>query len=946
MALFLAHTAILLWASFGTARQLARPVAERILATTLLAWGNVVVTSLLLSGLHRLGEPLWFFRVSLGLAAITWLLLSRAQPDAPATLEERPASLLLLGGLAALAPLVWASVRIATTYEPNNYDSLTYHLPRAMFYLGQGTLAHFSTGNDRQIYFPFNYNLLQLFTLVYDPPTQCLNFLNLGAWAVAGLAVYRLGRRCGGSANSAFIAAWLALTATQVFAQATATTNDLPTAAGLLCVIVFALRWRETRRTRDAMLAGLAAGLTAGTKLTVVFFGPAAGLIVLSLGWQHWRRGELTGCFAGVRAWVVPGLLAVALAAPFAVINFAEKGQWMTKAYDFTLNRPFSISCVGQTAEAYLVQLFLEPLHRFTFDLAFTAQLNAWGTHAFFPHWNAAYAFSPLYLFPPDLNEDHVWFGFTGPIVLLAALLCLVRARRLPAPAVWLAALGTGWFAAYFLLNKWSLYNQRYFVPAILVMSPCLAALLDLGVAGPWFRRSARILCLALALSSLWLAGIYLFNNTSRPYAPLWAGNPPPPALPRLPALMVQRLAAQPRINIDSTDGNERIFLLMTQGRHQRFTAFERTRPDTYNVFSEWGFPRKVAYSNIEQLSSYTVVEISSKRTAGVEFLGTLGSGQPAIDYYGLASHPERRPAAEGNRNVLVVLYYGPHDPGRYSELRIKVAGLNEPDQARLAVGIDYEDDSSAELASFTTTGEATASVVRPFRRFTVRVTDRATGRPLGTIDIPYRFREEPPEIEAPQNPAALFSEQLVATEPSAFIHTEGLAPPEGPYPQWDLPVIRWAKAPVLRLEIPAQKHLDRLELSFDLRLHVREAADIDILLNGQLMEHYRWENRTGWLIKQLRFPAGPGPNVIEIRNVEVGTEPDWLDYLARYPDVKAYVVSRGVPLEEGARNHYETHGRGEHRLLFMKRRTVPVNTPDGLYYLFRNLRVEGFRKT
>jgi 4-amino-4-deoxy-L-arabinose transferase-like glycosyltransferase len=743
--------------------------------------------------------------------------------------------------------------------------------------------------------------------------------------------------------NAALAATWLTLIATQVFAQATATTNDLPTGSALLCALVFAFRWRQTRRSRDALLAGLAAGLTAGCKLTVVFFGPAGALIMLLLAWQHWRRQEMKAFWTGVRAWLLPGLVALVIAAPFAVINIAEKGEWINKHYDFTRNLPFTWGCVGQTSAAYLVQMFLEPLHRFTFDLQVTAEMNAWGARTFFPHWNEAYAFSPLYLFPPDLNEDHVWFGFTGPVILLAAVFCLLRSRREQVPLAWLAWIGLGWFATYFLLNKWSLYNQRYFVPAILVLGPCLAAVAEAGWGSLRLRRATRTFFVVLAVCSVWLAGVYLFKNTSRPYAPLWAGQPPPPALPTLPPLMVQRLAGQPRINIDTTDGNERVFLFMNLGKHQRFTSFDRTVPDAYNLFSHWGFVRKVAYSNIEQLSTYTTVEIPTKATAGVEFLGTLGSGQPALDYYGLAPHPENEPVTTANRHVLVVLYYGPRDPDRYARLRVKVAGLNRPDHARLRVGVDYADGTSETLATFTATGDAPASVTRPFRRFTVRVEDETTGHAIGSMDIPYLFRDEPPDVEAPQNPISLFSEELVAADPKTRIKTEGLAPPEGPYPQWDLPLIRWVKAPVMRLEIPPQKNLGRLELSFELRLHSREAAQFDVLFNGEIVAAYDWANRTGWFIKQLTLAPKPGPNVIEFRNVAVGNEPDWLDYLDRHPDVKNYVLGQGIPLEQGAREHYEMFGKKENRTLHMKRRTETL-PGEPYYYMFRTLRIDAFR--
>lgn len=946
MSLFIAHTGILLAASYAATRGLAAGWIDRILACLVLAWANIVATSLLLAGFERLGEPGWYFRTSLLLAIATWLLLRRLSP-APAAVEapsDRPHPGLLALLLVSFLPLAWASLQIAVTYEPNNYDSLAYHLPRAMYYLGQGDLAHFDTGNPRQIYFPFNYNLLQAFALIYSPPLQTLNFINLAAWATAGLALYRLVRLAGLGVNAALLATWLTLTSTQIFAQATATTNDLPTGAGLLMGLVFGLRWTRSHRRGDALLAGLAGGLTLGSKLTVLFFGPGAVLLLLGIAWQQARIGQLRSFFTGVRGWIAATALAFAFASPFAIINLAEKGEWINTTYDFTLNRPFSFASMGQTAQAYLVQLFLEPLHRFTHDLNFTAELNAWGARTFFPDWNEAYAFSPLYLFPPDLNEDHVWFGLTGPAIFLAGLFCLVRARRFPSPIVWLAIIGLGWFVTNFGLNKWSLYNQRYFVPAILVLGPCLAAVLETGWNNPRWRRTIRAGATLLIVCSVWLAGIYLMKNSSRPYAPLWAGQTPPPALPTLPPLMQQRLAEQTRINIHSTDGNERIFLLMTHGRHQRFTAFAQPVPDAYNVFSEWGFVRKVAYTNIEQLSSYTVVEIPSKQTAGVEFLGTIGSGQPALDYYGLLPHADMTPSSHGNRNVLVELYYAPREPNRYQDLRLRVIGLHEPDQARLHLGVDYVDGTTERLATFAVTGEARASVTRPFHRFTVRVEDH-TGVEIGAIDIPSLFRDRPPEDEAPQNPATAFSDQLIDLEPKTLITTDGLASAEGPYPQWNLPLIRWVKAPVLRLDIPVEDTVNLLEVSFDLRLQSRDAASIDVVFNGELVQNFSVAGRTTWMNRKLKLTPRPGNNVLEFRNVVVGRAPDWLDYLERYPDVKAYVLEQNIPLEEGARAHWETHGKHETRVLNLQRRTETISPGEPFYFMFRSLMVEGYRQ-
>ena len=946
MYIFLLNSFILLGTSFGAARHLTRSMVDRCLAAAMLAWGNIVVTSLLLAALHQLGNPTWFFRTTLLLATVSWLLLRRLTPPPVAAepSDRKISGLLIAGFILTLTPLVYASICIAGTYEPNNYDSLVYHLPRAMFYMGQDTLAHFATGNERQIYFPFNYNLLQLFSLIYSPPLQALNFINLTAWAVAGAAIYRLSRLCTCSANASLIATWVALTSTQILAQATATTNDLPTGAGLLCMLVFALRWRQSRLTRDALLAGLAAGLVAGAKLTIIFFIPAAGLMAVIAAWQHWQRGALSEFLKGVRAWLASAVVAGLVAAPFALINIAEKGQWMNTTYDFTLNRPFTFACFAQTSKAYLIQLFLEPLHRFTFNVNISAQLNAWGQHTFFPHWNEAYAFSPFYLFPPDLNEDHVWFGFAGGFILLCAIFCFLRFRKSSTPMVWLAGLGLGWFAAYFLLNKWSLYNQRYFVLPILVLSPCVAAFVDVGLASSFFRRMTRDVLVVLALTAWWFAGNYLLMNTSRPCAPLWAGEPAPQALPTLPSLMAERLRNQPKINIDSTDGNERIFALMALGKHQRFTSFDRPVPNVYNIFSEWGFVRKVAYGNIEQRSSYTIVEIPSKHTAGIENLGTIGSGQSAIDYYGLRPLPDQRPSSDGDRNVLVVFNYGPHEPDRYKHMLIKVAGLNLPDHARLSVGVEYEDRTTAILAAFTQTGAISTSITKPFRRFTIKVEDQSSGAKIGETDVRYLVRTLPPDVEAPHNAALLFDDELVSVAAPSRITVTGLATPEGPYPQWDLPIIRWAKADVVRVMIPAIDQLAKLELNFSVRLQVRESAHLDVLFNGRRVHDLNLTGKSKWSDQIVLLTPQPGPNVLEFRNVSLSQQPDWLEYLANYPDVKAYVVAQNIPLEKGAEEHYLAFGKKEHRTLNFLRQTDSLPSSSQLYYLFRTLSLKGYR--
>ena len=59
---------------------MVRPAADQLLAATMLAWGNVVATSLLLSRLHRLDDPLWFLGTSAAIAGLICSVLFRVRP--------------------------------------------------------------------------------------------------------------------------------------------------------------------------------------------------------------------------------------------------------------------------------------------------------------------------------------------------------------------------------------------------------------------------------------------------------------------------------------------------------------------------------------------------------------------------------------------------------------------------------------------------------------------------------------------------------------------------------------------------------------------------------------------------------------------------------------------------------------------------------------------------
>jgi TM2 domain-containing membrane protein YozV len=952
MTLLLVHVSLLLLLCHAASRRLVAHVVDGIVATALLFWGNIVTACLLLSWLGHLNDSTWFFRTSLllGLALLVavrrWAVAERvtAEPDG----GKRSPWLIAAAAVTLLAMLA-ANLAIAATYEPNNYDTMTYHLPRVMYYLGHNSLAHFETADFRQVYYPFNFNLLQLLCLVYWAPLQTINFFDVATWVVVGLGVYRVARLCGCSFNGSLIAAWLTCTSTEILAQATSTILDLPTAAAFVSALVFALRWRTARRGSDALLAGLALSLSAGTKLTVIFFGPAMVLLFVVLFYQHWRRQETSGFVRGTRAWVGPALLAAALCAPFLLYNLRATGELMTHRMDFTLNKPFNPFCALQTGYGYLVQLFCEPLGRFTFDLGVIDALNQWFARTVFKHWNDAYAFSELYTILPDLTEDHVFFGFAGPLFLVCAIICFWRDPKLRQPVSWVGLLGLGWFLTYFAMNKYSLYNQRYFVPAIVVMGPCAAAVWDARSTGSrWFNHGGRLVFGLVALCGLWFSLHYLVENHIRPTPLPFRAQVAPRSGPILPPTLVERLPGQPRVNVYSYGTNERIFPLMHLGPRQFFTSGLHVDPDRYNLFSFWGNTRNHIYSNLAYFASYTVVPVSAKRTAGVEFLGTMAEYPDPFDYLGLPPHANDTSATPQNSNIAVLVDYNANtnDPIRIDGARLRVFGLNPRDGADVRISAEMRDGTTLPLLAAASAEWSYLSVKQPIKRLIIEVVSQADGRHLGLGEIPFTVRINGIAAPLVGSAGALFASELISGEPPRNLSVSGLDTMEGPYPQWDLPVFRWAKKPVVRIVIPADAKRDRIRLTFSVRLHVRETASLEVLHNGKKIQSFALQGSTAWHNELVEVAATPGENVIELRDCSTATGqvPDWLAYLEQNPDVKAYVTAQGQALEEGAQWHYEAHGRTEGRALPTRPGTVPAPPPpDSLYFAFRSLRVEGF---
>lgn len=330
-AALLAFSALLAL-SFGVAASLlmrVRDGAGLIVATMIAAAAQLVLLTEVLSIFSAWSSgPLIALQV-ISVVPVAFFAV-RAEPGRP-KLPARPAWLSLRGGwelvrshpvefltFAIVGILLLVQLVLAWRVPPNNYDSMTYHLTRILFWLQDDSVRQFANATERQATFPVNAEIIQGWTMMLSGGER---FIQLVQWtAQLGLIafVFAAAKDFGYRRMHAGVAACAMLAMPIMVAQATSAQNDLIVgffAAGAALFLLRGLRGDNSAY----VVAAIAAGLVVGTKSS----GP---LIITALG-----IGALVYCGRDWRKLVRPAVLLIAgiiLLGSFNFVqNIAERGS-------------------------------------------------------------------------------------------------------------------------------------------------------------------------------------------------------------------------------------------------------------------------------------------------------------------------------------------------------------------------------------------------------------------------------------------------------------------------------------------------------------------------------------------------------------------------------------------------------------------------------------------
>jgi hypothetical protein len=794
---------------------------------------------------------------------------------------------LTLAAFLTLAPIALAGAWVAAHYLPTDPASLGLSLTRSLWQISSGSILALPADNAGQALHPFNYGLLQVWALVLQPSLQALNFFNLIGWLAAGFAVHRLARVAGCGANSALTAGWCALLATPVLAQSQTVGPVLCTGATLVAAASFTLDWVKRGRLATAAFAGLLAGLAAGSHL-------AALLLVLALVTLGFVLGLPPRKDHGWKA-ALPGLGLGLL--PYFLVNaplLAEQGLGAWRL------------AWQQLAE----------------------KSTGLGVATLMPLWR-----TPDPLLAP--NEDAVGLGWTGLVCVAAVALTFGRAGSYGRSAAWLGLPALAWLMACTMASHWIGLGSGALVPGLLLAAPCVALLID-RIKLP--TRIWVLLGTGLALGSLWSTQLYLRHNAYRPLEPLLdstlAGRQHAP----LPPLLKQRLQEEPRLTLNANGDDLLLHALLGRPRPGRSVDEAGGKDTAYIVFARTAGAVFAREGGFATRPAYALIPFPEKPSAGVEHLGHMHLGSTQRGFFGLTADAARQASRPTDRALLAMIGPGP-DPANPSQLQLEVIGLNPADQARLEAFAENEGGRRELLATFATGGSQLVTRSGTLQRVTWQLVSADDGRALSAVTLADTPSGPPqaPSLSANPHPSSGF--ELISAEDQPGVSCTGLLPAEGPFPQWNLPVIRWARDETVTLRVKAGPGTSTLRLGFSARLYVRRRAVLEIACNGTPVKTIAFNDPTTWQEQLIELPARAGENVIELRDRPLPPEPDWAGYLERYADVKRYVEMMRQPPFEGAREHYEQSGRAEGRIITMIRPPRPA--PGTFYFMFRSLRVE-----
>ena len=414
---------------------------------------------------------------------------------------------------------------------PYNYDSMSYHLARIGYWMDHGSVAHYISNVDRQIYSPVlaEYNLLHMMLL--SGSDTFVNLLQYISMFASAYFIYQSARRLGTDRTFSLFGAFVFMLMPLTISQSITTQNDLFVVvffAIFVYELIAVVKWdklvldKEQRKVIILLSLTVAFAYLAKTSVCASMLMFMPWLLIVRLC----KKDKFTSLVKSV------GIAILGIGLPISetlVRTYLSSGSLMTDTASgdimvATKNVSYIVVNIIKNYSLLITQHIYRPLNGFVYRIAIHTgqrlgvEVNneaiAFHGFDFLHHMNMG---EDMYSHDKTPSAFAAYLAFLGGILLLVLLIRLILKRKTAEKDIkgqWSLSLGfaiSTWLSFGFImaLLRWQPWGTR-------LMYPALAITVIMSVNLLWiFLKNAKkgvqsgillllmCLCVVLAIPSL-----------------------------------------------------------------------------------------------------------------------------------------------------------------------------------------------------------------------------------------------------------------------------------------------------------------------------------------------------------------------------------------------------------------------------------------------------------
>ncbi len=423
---------------------------------------------------------------------------------------KRPSlSIFQLTLMAIIGFFILVAAGIGFISAPNNWDSMTYHLPRVMHWGQNQSIAHYATYEDRQLYQnPWAEFLITHLYLLTDTD-RLFNLVQWAAMVGCIFGVSLIARLLGANVTGQILAGLITVTLPMGLLQAVSTQNDYVVAFWLVCFVAFMLLAQQNPAQFLYVWAmAISLGLAILTKGTAYIFATPFlvwyGLsYIKKYGWRLWQPI------------LIIGLVVLLINGPHYYRNYRLFGSPLSPDlgdYDYA-NQTLGLSTLISNVPRNLALHFSTPLPA----LGRRVEQVVISFHALLgldPN-NPATTW-PGYTFqvPSFIIDENISGNFIHLCLVFISLAFVIgwRLKQKRQPVFNYAMLTVLSFLLFAFYLKWQPWHSRLHLPLFILWSPILGLILA--------QIQPRLLTLLIVILLTFQAIPFLLDN---PLHPVWS---------------------------------------------------------------------------------------------------------------------------------------------------------------------------------------------------------------------------------------------------------------------------------------------------------------------------------------------------------------------------------------------------------------------------------------